>query len=333
MPLRELELVGAGGEPVDLRRTLGSHGVADLLPNRLDETAWTLETTLAVNGRARTLRVERGPAGLRAGRAPRRPRSGERCSPRSATCCGSTRIFALLRPRRRRRRAGLGDPRRGPDAAQPDGLRGRGQDRLHDQLRLVGDRPDGDGARRAPRRDGPPRTRVPGAGSDGRGGRRLLQGRRARRLSRAVPARDRRRRRRRHARPRGARRPQRPARRRGRRPAARAARRRPVRGGAHHDAARPLRPPDPRLVDAAEVLAAHDRPQDRRQDDRAPLPPLPRLRRARVLAVPHEGLGRGLSQSRARRATRAARPRRGRRGRRRRARARRRRSRRTAGRC
>jgi 3-methyladenine DNA glycosylase/8-oxoguanine DNA glycosylase len=61
--LRELELVGAGGEPVDLRRTLGSHGVADLLPNRLDETAWTLETTLAVNGRARTLRVSEGRPG------------------------------------------------------------------------------------------------------------------------------------------------------------------------------------------------------------------------------------------------------------------------------
>ncbi len=63
MPLRELELVGAGGEPVDLRRTLGSHGVADLLPNRLDEAAWTLETTLAVNGRARTLRVSEGRPG------------------------------------------------------------------------------------------------------------------------------------------------------------------------------------------------------------------------------------------------------------------------------
>jgi 3-methyladenine DNA glycosylase/8-oxoguanine DNA glycosylase len=56
----EIELVGAGGEPVDLRRTLGSHGVADLLPNRLDEEAWTLQTTLAVNGRARTLRVVEG---------------------------------------------------------------------------------------------------------------------------------------------------------------------------------------------------------------------------------------------------------------------------------
>ncbi|HWM09465.1 MAG TPA: hypothetical protein VNO82_08970 [Solirubrobacteraceae bacterium] len=59
----ELKLVGAGGEPVDLRRTLGSHGVADLLPNRLDEEHWTLETTLAVRERARTLRIVQGRKG------------------------------------------------------------------------------------------------------------------------------------------------------------------------------------------------------------------------------------------------------------------------------
>jgi 3-methyladenine DNA glycosylase/8-oxoguanine DNA glycosylase len=56
----DLKLVGAGGEPVDLRRTLASHGVADLPPNRLDEETWTLETTLAVDGRAHTLRVSSG---------------------------------------------------------------------------------------------------------------------------------------------------------------------------------------------------------------------------------------------------------------------------------
>ena len=33
----ELELVGAGGEPVDLWRTLTSHGVADLPPSVIDE--------------------------------------------------------------------------------------------------------------------------------------------------------------------------------------------------------------------------------------------------------------------------------------------------------
>jgi len=54
-------LVGAGGEPVDFRRTLASHGVADLLPNRLDEEQWTFATVLAIGGRARpvTLRQAR----------------------------------------------------------------------------------------------------------------------------------------------------------------------------------------------------------------------------------------------------------------------------------
>ncbi len=43
----EIELRGGGGEPVDFRRTIASHGVADLPPNRIDEQAWTLELTLA----------------------------------------------------------------------------------------------------------------------------------------------------------------------------------------------------------------------------------------------------------------------------------------------
>jgi N-glycosylase/DNA lyase len=58
--LPELKLVGAGGEPVDIRRTLASHGVAELLPNRLDEEAWTLETTLEVHG---SVRVSEGRPG------------------------------------------------------------------------------------------------------------------------------------------------------------------------------------------------------------------------------------------------------------------------------
>jgi 3-methyladenine DNA glycosylase/8-oxoguanine DNA glycosylase len=58
-----IELVGAGGEPVSLHRTIGSHGVAELPPNRVDQEAWTLETTLAVAGRARTLRVLDGRPG------------------------------------------------------------------------------------------------------------------------------------------------------------------------------------------------------------------------------------------------------------------------------
>jgi 3-methyladenine DNA glycosylase/8-oxoguanine DNA glycosylase len=61
----ELELIGAGGEPVDLWRTLASHGVADLPPNVIDEDARTLETTLALpRGRARTIRISAGRPGF-----------------------------------------------------------------------------------------------------------------------------------------------------------------------------------------------------------------------------------------------------------------------------
>jgi 3-methyladenine DNA glycosylase/8-oxoguanine DNA glycosylase len=60
----ELELVGAGGEPVDLRRTLVSHGVADLPPNEIDEDAWTLTTTLVLPHGATTLRVAPAGSGL-----------------------------------------------------------------------------------------------------------------------------------------------------------------------------------------------------------------------------------------------------------------------------
>jgi 3-methyladenine DNA glycosylase/8-oxoguanine DNA glycosylase len=57
----ELPLVGAGGEPVDLRRTIASHGVADLPPNRTDEDALTLEVTVRVpRGRPRTVGVAQG---------------------------------------------------------------------------------------------------------------------------------------------------------------------------------------------------------------------------------------------------------------------------------
>ena len=230
----------------------------------------------------------------------------------------------------------MGHARRRPHAPQPDRVRGRRQDRLHHQLRVVGNRADGDRAGRASRREGPALERVPTRVGDGRGAGRVLPRRRPRRLPRAVPARDRGGGGGGHPRPRGARRPQRPPRRRGRRPPAGATGRRPVRRRPRDDAAGPLQAPDPRLLDAADLRAA-DRPQEGlRQDDRAPLPPLPRLRRARVLALPHAQLGSRwapTNRRRARRARRAARPRRGRRGRRPRARARRSRSRPTAGRC
>src|SRR4249919_3586786 len=57
----EIKLRGAGGEPVDFRRTIASHGVADLPPNRIDEQAWTLELTLAPGGSpATTVLVSEG---------------------------------------------------------------------------------------------------------------------------------------------------------------------------------------------------------------------------------------------------------------------------------
>jgi 3-methyladenine DNA glycosylase/8-oxoguanine DNA glycosylase len=57
----DLELRGAGGEPVDLRRTMASHGVASLPPMLLDEEAWTLEVTLPLPGRRpRTVVIREG---------------------------------------------------------------------------------------------------------------------------------------------------------------------------------------------------------------------------------------------------------------------------------
>ena len=53
----ELPLRGAGGEPVDFLRTIVSHGVAELPPNRVDLEGRTLETTLPVTGGARTVRL------------------------------------------------------------------------------------------------------------------------------------------------------------------------------------------------------------------------------------------------------------------------------------
>ena len=60
----ELQLKGAGGEPVDLRRTLASHGVADLPPNEVDARAGTLTTTLALPRGATTVRVSPGREGF-----------------------------------------------------------------------------------------------------------------------------------------------------------------------------------------------------------------------------------------------------------------------------
>jgi hypothetical protein len=53
----ELPLSGPRGEPVDFARTIVSHGVAELPPNRVDLAGRALETTLPVPRGARTVRV------------------------------------------------------------------------------------------------------------------------------------------------------------------------------------------------------------------------------------------------------------------------------------
>lgn len=77
----ELPLLGPGGEPVDLWRTLNSHGFADLAPLRLDEDARTLSITARVRGgRPRRVRIGSGRPGqaafeIRGGAAGPRVRS------------------------------------------------------------------------------------------------------------------------------------------------------------------------------------------------------------------------------------------------------------------
>jgi 3-methyladenine DNA glycosylase/8-oxoguanine DNA glycosylase len=61
----DLPLRGAGGEPVDFARTIVSHGVAELPPNRLDLEARMLETTLPVPRGARTVRLTESAGKLR----------------------------------------------------------------------------------------------------------------------------------------------------------------------------------------------------------------------------------------------------------------------------
>jgi len=57
MRIAELLLRGAGGEPIDFARTIVSHGVAELPPNQVELDTRTLETTLPVQGGARTVRL------------------------------------------------------------------------------------------------------------------------------------------------------------------------------------------------------------------------------------------------------------------------------------
>jgi 3-methyladenine DNA glycosylase/8-oxoguanine DNA glycosylase len=60
----EMALRGPSGEPVDLWRTLVSHGVASLPPSKLDEEARVLTVTVPVRGaKPRTIRIRQRRAG------------------------------------------------------------------------------------------------------------------------------------------------------------------------------------------------------------------------------------------------------------------------------
>jgi 3-methyladenine DNA glycosylase/8-oxoguanine DNA glycosylase len=59
----EIPLVGAGGEPVDLARTIHSHGLVELPPQEIDPVRPSLTVTLLDGRRARTLTIGPGRKG------------------------------------------------------------------------------------------------------------------------------------------------------------------------------------------------------------------------------------------------------------------------------
>jgi 3-methyladenine DNA glycosylase/8-oxoguanine DNA glycosylase len=64
VPAFDIPLKGPKGEPVDLARTIMSHGVADLAPGRVDEDAIAYITTVALDrAKPRTLRIVNGRPG------------------------------------------------------------------------------------------------------------------------------------------------------------------------------------------------------------------------------------------------------------------------------
>src|SRR6266516_580651 len=61
----DIELEGPKGEPVDLIRTIASHGVADLPPGHIDEEARTYTSTLVLpTAQPRTVLIREGRPGF-----------------------------------------------------------------------------------------------------------------------------------------------------------------------------------------------------------------------------------------------------------------------------
>jgi 3-methyladenine DNA glycosylase/8-oxoguanine DNA glycosylase len=264
----EIELVGAGGEPVDFKRTLASHGVADLLPNRLDEEGWTLETTLDIGGRARTVRLSESRPGYAEVTGATKPalaivrhmlRLDEDLSRFYALIADDAELSWAAQGAGRMLRsptvfedvvktvcttncAWSGTVRMVSALVEHLGIDGR----TFPSPQAMADAPEDfyrDVARAGYR--GAYLQAIARAVADGTLDLEELDGRRRRALRRR--ARD--------------------------------------------DAARPLRPPDPRLLDAPDVRAAGEAQDRQGRDDRAPLPPLQGLRGPRLLALPHARLG------------------------------------------
>jgi hypothetical protein len=125
--------------------------VADLPPNEIDADSWTLTTTLDLPRAATTVRVSPGRKGF-ARVDGSGPSAGVRDAVRHLLRLDAdlSAFYAVARADDALVWAASGA---GYDA-QPDRLRRRRQDDLHDELRLVWDGADDDGARRAPRRGG-----------------------------------------------------------------------------------------------------------------------------------------------------------------------------------
>jgi hypothetical protein len=175
-----LPLTGPGGEPIDLWRTMNSHGFAELAPTALDEDVRTLELTLRTRrGKPRRVRIREGRSNSAVIEI-----LGPAAGPRSAHVAGAP--GAACRPRRIASTRAANDPElaggtgagrmlQGPTAAR------RREDGLHDELRVgatVHGERDGQ-ASGCERSAGRSLERVPDAREAGRYPRRVLSRRSA----------------------------------------------------------------------------------------------------------------------------------------------------------
>ena len=96
-PTAELPLRGAGGEPVDLRRTLDSHGLTSLPPGELDDLTPALTTVLPVRrGAPRLVRIAPGRPGYASLEVARRPPGAATVEALAATVGRMLRLDADL---------------------------------------------------------------------------------------------------------------------------------------------------------------------------------------------------------------------------------------------